>query len=102
MSSSSTGYSTTSAVRVSGERLRAARIAAGVSQAWVARRLGLTRMAVCYRERNGVPSAIAIEHLAVIPDLAAPVVRPVERVSIRRSNYYTGKRLVDLVAARDR
>lgn len=92
----------TSAVRVSGERLRAARIAAGLSQAWVARRLGLTRMAVCYRERDGVPSAIAIEHLSVIPDLAAPVVRPVERVSIRRSNYYTGKRLVDLVAARDR
>lgn len=85
----------TSAVRVSGERLRAARAASGLTQAEVARRLGVTRQLINQREGAFVRADTAEAHLAVIPE-------PVERVSIRRSNYYTGKRLVDLVAARDR
>lgn len=84
----------TSAVRVSGERLRAARIAAGLTQETVARRLGLTTIAVGHREKHGVCGRLAEQHLAVIPE---PLPELVERVSIRRSAYYTGKRLVDLV-----
>lgn len=94
VSSSSTGYSTTSGGRVSGGRLRAARTAAGLSQSWVARRLGISQPAVSCREKGSVAADVAEAHLAVIPE-PQPA-----RVSIRRSNYYTGKRLVDLIAGR--